>query len=153
MASDRGLSRVLELRQKQEDAAQAKWSDSLAAVSACEAQIRKLAEFRALYVEEMSRRTASVLSMNQYLAYEDFIGRLDDAAKRQAKVLDGLKQRAEQCRLDFVKARQQRKIIESLIESHRKKRLAEEARAEAKLSDEAVSAKMARIVLERKSGQ
>ena len=89
MASDKGLERVLELRQKDEDAAQAKWSESLAAVSACEAQIGKLAQFRALYVDEMAKKSASVLSMNQYLAYEDFISRLDDAAKRQKAVLEG----------------------------------------------------------------
>lgn len=152
MASDKGLERVLELRQKDEDAAQAKWSESLAAVSACEAQIGKLAQFRALYVDEMAKKSASVLSMNQYLAYEDFISRLDDAAKRQKAVLEGLRQRSEQCRLAFVKARQSRKIIESLLESHRRKRLAEEARAEAKLDDDTVSSKMARIMLDRKDG-
>lgn len=149
MASDRGLERVLELRKKSEDAAQSKWSQSLAAVAGCEAQIQKLSDFRALYVKEMEQKSASILSMNQYLAYEDFISRLDDAARRQTQVLEGLKQRAEQCRLDFIRARQQRKIIESLIESHRKKRLAEEARAEAKLSDDTVSSKMARIMLEK----
>lgn len=151
MASDKGLERVLELRQKAEDAAQAKWSESLAAVSSCEAQIGKLAQFRALYVEEMAKKSSSILSMNQYLAYEDFISRLDDAARRQKAVLEGLRQRSEQCRLEFVRARQQRKIIESLLQSHQKKRLAEEARAEAKLADDTVSSKMARIMLGRRN--
>ncbi|MGN0908044.1 MAG: flagellar export protein FliJ [Succinivibrio sp.] len=153
MASDRGLERVLDLRKKAEDAAQTKWSQSLAAVASCQAQIDKLAQFRALYLKEMEQKSVSVLSMNQYLAYEDFINRLDDAARRQAQVLDGLKQRSEQCREEFIKARQQRKIIESLIDSHRKKRLAEEARAEAKLSDDTVSSKMARIMQARKEGR
>ena len=137
---------MLDLRQKDEDAARAKWSESLAAVSACENQIRRLEDFRAVYLKEMAQKSTLTLSMNQYLAYEDFIGRLDDAVKKQAVVLEGLKQRSEQCRDAFVKARQQREIIESLIESHKKKRAALEARAEAKLTDDTVSSKMARIM-------
>lgn len=146
MASDRGLERVLDLRQKAEDAARAKWSGALAAVSACENQIQKLEDFKGVYLKEMAQKSALTLSMNQYLAYEDFIGRLDDAVKKQSMVLEGLKQRAEQCRDAFVKARQQREIIESLIESHKKKRADLESRAEAKLTDDTVSSKMARIM-------
>lgn len=149
MAQDRGLKLVLDQRKKAEDQAQKAWAQGVQAVSVCEAQLQKLASFKQVYLNEMAQKSAGVTNMTSYLAYQEFIAKLERIAERQEKVLDGLRQRADELRGKYLKTRQDRQIIESLLEKHRKERQAAEARAEAKLTDDVVSSKMARAAIER----
>ena len=148
MAGDRTLIKVLDLRKKSEDEALKKWSDSQQQVSVFTSQLEKLQSFRDLYVQEMQQHQGHNMDMQQYLAYQGFIDRLDKTYERQQLMLTKLKEQTAALKDAYLKSRQDRRIIESLIEKHKQTALKAEERAEAKFADELVSSKQARILIE-----
>ena len=148
MADDHALARVLRLRQKAEDEALKKWSDSRQQLAAFTSQLDKIRAFRDLYVKEMLEHKDQNMGLQQYLAYQGFIERLDKTCERQQHMLSKLKEQMESLKESYLKSRQQRCIIEALIDKHRMQALKKEAGAEARLSDDLVSSKQARMLIE-----
>ena len=148
MAGDRTLVKVLELRKKAEDEALKKWSDAQRQLTAFISQLDKIKSFRNLYVQEMLEHNAQVTDLQHYLSYQGFIERLDKTYERQMSMLSKLKEQSESLKESYLKSRQQRCIIESLIDKHRMHSLKMEASAEAKISDDLVSSKQARALIE-----
>lgn len=149
MSDDRALEKVLDLRQRQEDKAMKQWADAQAQENSFRVQLERVREFKALYIEEMNRKTGQNLDMNHYLAYQGFIDKLEGVEERQAQALEQIKLRVQSLKQEYLKRRQDREIIESLIKKHREARLKKEAMAEAKLSDDLVSSKAARELIAR----
>lgn len=152
MADDRALLKVLELRKKQEDDACSKWAESERQLKIFSEQLQKLSSFRDLYIEEMNTRsTKANYDMQQYLAYQGFIERLDQTYERQSQLYKNMQQRSTTLKEHYLKCHQERQVIESLLEKHRMQRLHAQAKAEAKFNDELVSAKQARILIAKKN--
>ncbi len=149
MADDRALTKVLELRKKLEDDEREKWAESLKQIEAFDAQLKRLEDFKKLYLKELAGQKGSNLSVQHYLAYQGFIDRLDTAYERQLKVREDLKKRSEILRQKYLTARQDRRIIESLLEKHRQATLKAQSKAEARMNDEFVSARQARLLIEQ----
>ncbi len=148
MAGDRTLVKVLELRKKAEDEALKKWSEAQHQLTAFISQLDKILAFRDLYVKEMLEHKDQNMGVQQYLAYQGFIERLDKTCERQQIMLSKLKEQTESLKDSYLKSRQQRCIIEALIDKHRMQAIKKEAGAEARLSDDLVSSKQARMLIE-----
>ncbi len=149
MADDRALTKVLELRKKLEDDERRKWAESLKQIEAFDAQLKRLENFKKLYLKEFAGQRGNNLSVQHYLAYQGFIDRLDMTYERQLKVMEDLKKRSEILRQQYLTARQDRRIIESLLEKHRLAALKAQNKTEAKMNDEFVSARQARLLIEQ----
>ncbi len=150
MAGDHALAKVLKLRQKAEDEALKKWSDSKQQLIAFNAQLDKIQAFRDLYVKEMLDHKDQNMGLQQYLSYQAFIERLDKTYERQQLMLAKLKDESDRLKSCFLKCRQERRIIEALLEKHRIQALTLEARNEAKFADELISIKHARALIDDK---
>lgn len=149
MSDDRALEKVLDLRKRNEDKAMKQWADAQAQENSFRVQLQRVREFKALYIEEMKQKTGQSLDMNHYLAYQGFIDKLEGVEERQAQALAQMEERVRTLKQAYLKRRQEREIIESLIKKHREARLKKEAMAEAKLSDDLVSSKAARELIAR----
>ncbi|MCR5085713.1 MAG: flagellar export protein FliJ [Succinivibrionaceae bacterium] len=145
MANERTLRLVLEQREKAEQNALEVWSGATQRVQAFMQQIEQVREFRKSYLAEMQAKSeAGGMSMGAYLSYQDFIAKLEGIEQRQERELLMLKDRAEACRQEFIKRRQERNIIETLIQHHREEQRKLEDKRDAKLLDEVVTARMGR---------
>ncbi len=150
MALDHTLVKVLELRKRTEEEALKKWSESERQLTAFTAQLDKIKSFRDLYVQEMLEHEAQKMDMQQYLAYQGFIDRLDKTYERQELMLTKLKEQNKALKDSYLKSRQQRCIIEALIDKHKQLAVKAEAYAEFKLADDLVSSKKARALIASK---
>lgn len=151
MASqDKALLLVLDLRKKEEDAALQQWTDAQNSVISFEKQIEQLVSFQHIYADEMEVKASSAMSMNMYFSYQQFIDKLDKIKIRQEQGLLELKAQEQRAKQNYLKKQQARKIIEALLEKHKKARALKEAKAEQKLTDDIVSSKMARSLIENK---
>ena len=148
MAHDRALLKVLELRKKQEDEACSKWAESERQLKVFADQLQKLSSFRDLYIGELnSNSTKANFGMQQYLAYQGFIERLDQTYERQSKLYANMQEKSALLKEQYLRCHQERQVIEALLEKHRQQILKAQAKAEAKFNDELVSAKQARILI------
>ncbi|MBO6258534.1 MAG: flagellar export protein FliJ [Succinivibrio sp.] len=150
MADDRALRLVLDMRKKEEKAALEEYIQSNQAILSFENQLKQLREFRNIYNQELADRTQNGMSMTVFLSYENFLGKLELVEQRQEKTLQKLRERAEVLRQQYLKMQQRRKIIEALLEKHRQDAIAAELKAEQKLTDDIVSSKQARLLMEKK---
>ncbi len=149
MADDRALRLVLDLRQKEEDKAQEEYAKALSAIASFERQIAQLQEFFKTYADELAGSTQQGMDINIYRSYQGFLNKLDQVTKRQEQALETMRGRAENLRLEYLEKQKARKIIESLLEKHRIEQARKEAQAEQKLTDDLVSSKQARILIDR----
>ena len=148
MSSDKSLLLVLDLRKKDEDRALEMWSDAKNAVASFEQQIEQLKQFEKIYQNEMASKSKSGMDMNMYFTYQQFLDKLENIKVRQEAGLVQLQEQEVRARDNYLEKQKQRKIIESLLEKHKKQRLLAEAKAEQKLTDDIVSSKQARILME-----
>ena len=147
--SDKALNLVLDLRKREEDDAFELLLEAQNNVASFERQIAQLKEFENIYIEEMKAKSKFQLDMSTYLAYQQFINKLETIKERQEAGLVKLQEQENRARSNYLDKQQQRKIIESLIEKHRLERERLEAKAEQKLSDDIVSSKQARLLIEK----
>ena len=147
--SDKALNLVLDLRKREEDDALELLLEAQNNVASFERQIAQLKEFENIYIEEMKAKSKFQLDMSTYLAYQQFIDKLETIKERQEAGLVKLQEQENRARSNYLDKQQQRKIIESLIEKHRLERERLEAKAEQKLSDDIVSSKQARLLIEK----
>lgn len=147
--SDKALNLVLDLRKREEDDALELLLEAQNNVASFERQIAQLKEFENIYIEEMKAKSKFQLDMSTYLAYQQFINKLETIKERQEAGLVKLQEQENRARSNYLNKQQQRKIIESLIEKHRLERERLEAKAEQKLSDDIVSSKQARLLIEK----
>jgi len=147
--SDRALNLVLNLRKKEEDEALELWGESKKAVSSFEQQIAQIKQFAQMYVDEMQAKSMHNVDMGSYMTYQQFILKLENIKERQEIGLIRLKEQEARARDNYLKKQQARKVIEMLLEKHKKERLLKELKADQKLSDELVSSKQARILIEK----
>lgn len=148
---DKALLLVLDLRKKEEDAALQQWTDVQNSVHNFEKQIEQLISFQKIYADEMEVKARTSMDMNMYFSYQQFIDKLDKIKIRQEEGLLQLKAQEERAKQNYLQKQQARKIIEALLEKHKKARALKEAKAEQKLADDIVSSKMARSLIERNS--
>ena len=141
--SDRALNLVLNLRKKEEDEALELWGESKKAVASFEQQIAQM------YVDEMQAKSRNNFDMGSYMTYQQFILKLENIKERQEIGLIRLKEQEARARDNYLKKQQARKVIEMLLEKHKKERILKEMKADQKLSDELVSSKQARILIEK----
>ncbi len=147
--SDKALNLVLDLRKREEESALELLIEAQNNVASFERQIAQLKDFEQIYIQEMQSKSQSTLGMGTYLSYQEFINKLELIKERQEAGLVKLKEQENRARSNYLDKQQQRKIIESLIEKHRRERVLAEARSEQKLSDDLVSSKQARILIEK----
>ena len=147
--SDRALNLVLNLRKKEEDEALELWGESKKAVASFEQQIAQIKQFAQMYVDEMQAKSRNNFDMGSYMTYQQFILKLENIKERQEIGLIRLKEQEARARDNYLKKQQARKVIEMLLEKHKKERLLKELKADQKLSDELVSSKQARILIEK----
>lgn len=147
--SDRALNLVLNLRKKEEDEALELWGESKKAVASFEQQIAQIKQFAQMYVDEMQAKSQNNFDMGSYMTYQQFILKLENIKERQEIGLIRLKEQEARARDNYLKKQQARKVIEMLLEKHKKERILKEMKADQKLSDELVSSKQARILIEK----
>lgn len=138
MAVDRALHLVRDKRQSDEEKALEDWVFCRNQVASYEQQIKQVEEFRLSYISEMEQEGRLGLTGTKLLAYQAFIEKLDNIALKQRQELKRLQMLTEQKRQMYLTRQKDRKIIETLLEKHRLKRLKEEQRREQKLLDEYV---------------
>lgn len=136
MSQERALSLVRDKREHDEEKALEDWTFCKNQVASHEMQIRQVEEFRLSYIRDMENEGRQGFSGTKLLAYQAFIEKLDNIAAKQHQELERLKMLTEQKRQIYLGKRQDRKIIESLIEKHRQAKLKAEQKAEQKLLDE-----------------
>jgi len=151
MSDDKALHLVLDLRQKEEDKALEMWTDAKNSVINFQRQIEQLVQFEQIYVNEMQNKSLNGLDMMTFNSYQQFIDKLAKIKLRQEAGLVQLQLQEVRAKDNYLDKQKQRKIIESLLEKHKRDRLLKEAKAEQKLADDIVSSKQARILMERKS--
>lgn len=150
MSSDKALLLVLDLRKKEEDKALEMWTQAQSAVVSFQKQIEQLKQFEQIYIQEMNVKSNNGVSMTTYMSYQQFISKLDGIKHRQEAGLVELEEQEKRAMANYLEKQKQRKIIDSLLEKHKKQRLLLEAKAEQKLTDDIVSSKQARILMEKK---
>ena len=135
---------MLEKRQSDEEKALEDWVFCRNQVTSYEKQIKQVEDFRMSYIAEMQNEGRMGLSGTKILAYQAFIEKLDNIALKQRQELQRLHMLTEQKRQIYLTRQKERKIIETLLEKHRIKRMKEEQRREQKLLDEYVVATYSR---------
>jgi|SRR5574344_1520234 flagellar protein FliJ len=150
MSSDKALLLVLDLRKKDEDKALEMWTQAQNAVVSFQKQIEQLKQFEQIYIQEMNVKSNNGVSMTTFMSYQQFISKLEGIKRRQEAGLVELEAQEKRAMDNYLEKQKQRKIIDSLLEKHRNERLALEAKAEQKLTDDIVSSKQARILMSRK---
>ncbi|MGN1281016.1 MAG: flagellar export protein FliJ [Succinivibrio sp.] len=148
MSSDKSLLLVFDLRKKEEDKALEMWTEAKNAVASFEQQIEQLKQFEKIYQNEMAGKSRNGMDMSMYFTYQQFLEKLENIKLRQEAGLVQLKEQEGRARSNYLEKQKQRKIIESLLEKHKRQRLLAEAKAEQKLTDDIVSSKQARILME-----
>ncbi|MCR5536548.1 MAG: flagellar export protein FliJ [Succinivibrio sp.] len=149
MADDRALHLVLDQRKKEEDEAREQFVQAHQAVLSYEQQLQQLRQFHAMYLNELQQKTQGGMDMNIFTSYQNFLVKLKSIEKRQELGLYKLQDQEKRMQQEYLKRQQRRKVIESLLERHRQEALALEARAEQKLTDDIVSSKAARALIEQ----
>ena len=150
MSGDKALLLVLDLRKKEEDSALEMWTDAKNAVINFERQIEQLKQFEKIYENEMTVKSKN--GMNMYMSYQQFLSKLDKIKFRQEAGLIQLQNQEERAKQNYLDKQKRRKIIESLLEKHKQERLLKEAKAEQKLTDDIVSSKQARLLMDKDKG-
>lgn len=150
MSSDKALLLVLDLRKKDEEKALEMWTQAQNAVVSFQKQIEQLKQFEQIYIQEMNVKSNNGVSMTTFMSYQQFISKLEGIKRRQEAGLVELEAQEKRAMDNYLEKQKQRKIIDSLLEKHRNERLALEAKAEQKLTDDIVSSKQARILMSRK---
>ena len=150
MSSDKALLLVLDLRKKDEDKALEMWTQAQNAVVSFQKQIEQLKQFEQIYIQEMNVKSNNGVSMTTFMSYQQFNSKLEGIKRRQEAGLVELEAQEKRAMDNYLEKQKQRKIIDSLLEKHRNERLALEAKAEQKLTDDIVSSKQARILMSRK---
>ena len=138
MAVDRALHLVRDKRERDEDKALQDWVFCRNQVSNYEKQIQQVEDFRKSYIAEMENEGRAGLTGTKIIAYNAFIEKLDNIAIKQRQELQRLKMLTEQKRQIYLTRQEDRKVIETLLEKHKIKRLKEEQKREQKLLDEYV---------------
>lgn len=149
MSGDKALLLVLDLRKKEEDSALEMWTDAKNAVINFERQIEQLKQFEKIYENEMTVKSKNGMDMNMYMSYQQFLSKLDNIKFRQEAGLIQLQNQEERAKQNYLDKQKRRKIIESLLEKHKQERLLKEAKAEQKLTDDIVSSKQARLLMDK----
>lgn len=149
MSGDKALLLVLDLRKKEEDSALEMWTDAKNAVINFERQIEQLKQFEKIYENEMTVKSKNGMDMNMYMSYQQFLSKLDKIKIRQEAGLIQLQNQEERAKQNYLDKQKRRKIIESLLEKHKQERLLMEAKAEQKLTDDIVSSKQARLLMDK----
>ena len=149
MSGDKALLLVLDLRKKEEDSALEMWTDAKNAVINFERQIEQLKQFEKIYENEMTVKSKNGMDMNMYMSYQQFLSKLDKIKIRQEAGLIQLQSQEERAKQNYLDKQKRRKIIESLLEKHKQERLLKEAEAEQKLTDDIVSSKQARLLMDK----
>lgn len=144
MSQERALSLVRDKRQSDEEKALEDWTYCKNQVASYENQIKQVEEFRLEYIRNMENEGRNGFSGTKLLAYQAFIEKLDNIAVKQKVELERLKMLTEQKRQMYLTRQKERKIIESLIEKHKQKRIKAELKAEQKLLDEFAVSRYAR---------
>ena len=130
---DKALLLVLDLRKKEEDAALQQWTDAQNSVHNFEKQIEQLISFQKIYADEMEVKARTSMDMNMYFSYQQFIDKLDKIKIRQEEGLLQLKAQEERAKQNYLQKQQARKIIEALLEKHKKARALKEANPDVKI--------------------
>lgn len=138
MANDRALNLVRDKRQSDEEKALEDWVFTRNQVANYENQIKQVEAFRRSYINDMEIEGRNGLTGTKLLAYQAFIDKLDNIAIKQQQELERLKMLTEQKRQMYLVKQKERKIIETLIENNRQKRLKLEQKREQKMLDEFV---------------
>ncbi len=149
MADDKSLKMVLELRQREEDEAQEAYAQAQIAVRTFEHQLEQLKRFARMYSDEMAGKTSGGMDINVFRSYQNFLDKLEVIEKRQQQALENVRRQEAARREEYLEKQKRRKIIESLLEKHRQEELIREAKAEQKLTDDIVSSKQARVLMEK----
>ena len=149
MSGDKALLLVLDLRKKEEDSALEMWTDAKNAVINFERQIEQLKQFEKIYENEMTVKSKNGMDMNMYMSYQQFLSKLDKIKIRQEAGLIQLQNQEERDKQNYLDKQKRRKIIESLLEKHKQERLLKEAKSEQKLTDDIVSSKQARLLMDK----
>lgn len=148
MSDDKALHLVLDLREKEEQDALEMWANAKNQVANFQKQIEQLEQFEAIYQNEMEIKSRNTIDMNMYFSYQAFIDKLSKIKKRQELGLVQLQEQEERAKQNYLEKQKQRKIIESLLKKHQYERMVKAAKAEQKLTDDIVSSKMARRLME-----
>lgn len=138
MANDRALNLVRDKRQSDEEKALEDWVYVRNQVANYENQIMQVEAFRRSYINDMEIEGRNGVTGTKLLAYQAFIDKLDNIAIKQQQELERLKMLTEQKRQMYLTKQKERKIIETLIENNRLKRLKLEQKREQKMLDEFV---------------
>lgn len=149
MADDRALHLVLDLRKKEEESALEQYIQANQAILDFENQLKQLRDFRNVYNQELAAKTQNGMNMTVFMSYENFLEKLEQVEKRQETALEKMRERSEVLRQRYLMMQKRRKIIEALLEKHRQDAIAAELRAEQKLTDDIVSSKQARLLMEK----
>lgn len=134
--SDRTLGKLLDLRHRQEQEALKYYLSERDHLARFQEQMVLIENYRQDYIDQMHARGRAGVSTLALTSYQAFLEKLDAIIQRQRIDEEALKHRVELLNQNYLKKQQARKIIENLIEHHKKEREKLEAKREQRLNDE-----------------
>ena len=146
------LEVVLKLRKRTEEQKLEIYIRALNNLNQFKQKLEQLKGFRELYIREMHEHSAGEISMRTLLSYKDFIVKIENIVKTQSAQLTELEAETGLRQGEYLKAVQERRVIEELLAKKKQEEARLEARREQLLSDELASSKhAARLIRERRS--
>lgn len=141
---DKALLLVLDLRKKEEKQALEIFTAAMNKVEDFKRQIAEIKRYKQEYINDMENKGRMGVSTMTLLSYQAFLQKLENIEFRQEQDLYNLELDLERKRKFYLDKQKDRKIIEVLLENHKKERAKKEAMREQKLLDEYVIASTSR---------
>ncbi|TKB47238.1 flagellar export protein FliJ [Ferrimonas sediminicola] len=136
MADPRQLVKVLELADKELEAAQLQLRSARSQADALREQLKSLESFRMDYVRQAAEKTGDKLAANHYQQYYHFVARLDGAIDQQHQQIQAADQAVTQFQQRWQQVQQKQKALSLLIDKEMGRRRARaEKREQAELDE------------------
>lgn len=147
------LETLLEVRQLQEQQAQARLVDQLRVIEAEKAVLAELEGAATAYRAELAERQKGNLDIHAVMTYMNYLNTLDSRIHQQLACIAAAEQAAERLRLELLEATQRKKSVEKLRERHFEEFSKEQQRAETLFLDEMSSSRQKRASAAEPGGE
>lgn len=138
------LQKVLQMREQKEKLLQARFAELQAQARLERIRLQELQEAQEAARQELIRFQRGTVDINEVMNYLNYLDRLASDIVRQEQVVREAEERAEEARLDLIRASQEKKAVEKLKEKQHEDYLKEQQHAEIVFLDEVSSARFNR---------
>lgn len=138
------LQKVLEMREQKEKLLQQRFMELLAMAEYEKKELEKLYERQEEYRQQLAEKQQGNLEVHEVMNYLSYLEHLADAIEEQKVVVREAEERAEEARLDLMRAAQEKKAVEKLRDKQYEDWMKEQQRAENIFLDEISSSRFNR---------